>query len=266
MSTAEKILRIITNPTIALKHIWRRVPVGPFELRYRFDAFHKPSYAYGIYRAAKLAKALGKHRISVIEFGVSAGAGLLEMERISAEVENATGIIINVIGFDTGAGLTPPQDFRDMPYEWGIGQFKMDVDGLKRRLKKARLVLGDVRHTITEEMDNFVEAPIGFVSFDLDLYSSTKSAFQVFDGKELTMLPRVYSYFDDVYIADADCGDFTGELLAIKEFNDEHPHSKISKIRGLTQSWNLRSLWTEGMYVLHNFDHPLYNQNVHQHS
>ena len=39
MSLAEKILRIITNPTIALKHLWRRVPVGPFELRYRFDAF-----------------------------------------------------------------------------------------------------------------------------------------------------------------------------------------------------------------------------------
>ncbi len=263
MKLTEKILKIVTNPNIALKHIWRKVPIGSFELRSRFDAFDKPSYAYGIYRAAKLARALGIPKISVIEFGVSKGNGLLAMEKISKKVEKITRIKINVVGFDTGIGLTPPLDYRDMPYEWKVGEFKMDINHLKNKLKRARLVLGDVSQTIKKEMNNFMEAPIGFVSFDLDFYSSTKSAFKIFDGQDVMMLPRVYSYFDDVYSSESDCSDFTGELLAIREFNNEHLHAKISKCRGLTQSWNLRSSWTEGMYILHNFNHSLYNKNVH---
>jgi hypothetical protein len=184
MNFSEKILRSILNPGTVLKHVWRKFPVGSFELRMKFDAFHKPSYAYGVYRASMLAKKLGLKRISVIEFGVSRGYGLLALEEIAAEVENIFDITIDVIGFDTGAGLVPVVDYRDMPYEWETGEFRMDVDALKEKLKKARLVLGDVAHTIAQEMPSFEHSPIGFISFDLDLYTSTMSAFKILDGNE----------------------------------------------------------------------------------
>jgi hypothetical protein len=35
-----------------------------------------------------------------------------------------------------------------MPYLWEQGCYKMDIEALQRRLKRARLVLGDVRETV----------------------------------------------------------------------------------------------------------------------
>jgi len=56
--------------------------------------------------------------------------------------------------------------------------------------------------------------------------------------------------------------DFTGELLAIEEFNDNHENVKIAQIRGLRQSRSIPAAWNEGMYALHRFDHPQYNTHI----
>ena len=47
--------------------------------------------------------------ISVIEFGVAGGAGLLSLERTAELVEARTKVQRGVHGFDTGVGLPNPQ-------------------------------------------------------------------------------------------------------------------------------------------------------------
>ena len=54
-----------------------------------------------------------------------------------------------------------------------------------------QLVLGDVNETIGPFLASR-PAPVGFVSVDVDLYSSTMSALKLFDGEAAALLPRVY--------------------------------------------------------------------------
>lgn len=72
-----------------------------------------------------------------------------------------------------------------------------------------------------------LDAPIGFVVFDLDYYSSTKAAMQIFTGTPARYLPLVTIYVDDIYseLHNSSCG----ELLAIEEFNSEHEMRKIER-------------------------------------
>jgi len=255
-------LRFFIKPALGLKHLWRKFPVGSFSARMRFEAFYKPQYAYGMYRAAKLAVTLGCKDISVIEFGVASGQGLKNMEKIAAELEKIFDISIHVYGFDTGRGLPHiSNDYRDLPYLWREGEFPMDSDQLKKELKKARLILGNVNETV-HEFIRTNQHPIGFISFDLDLYSSTKSALAIFEEREARLLPRVYSYFDDVSAEMADSNEYAGELLAIKEFNALSSDRKISKLMGLDYHMPLRGSWIEGFYVMHDFKNPYYNSPV----
>lgn len=217
-----------------------------------------PQYQWGTLCAAGLAKALGYDRISVLEFGVAGGNGLLELERQAAAAEEASGVTIEVYGFDTGTGLTKPKDHRDLPQMWSEGFYGMDADRLRARLTRADLLLGPVASTVPE----FVArgpAPIGFVSFDLDLYSSTVDAFGVLRAKHEVLLPRVVCYFDDVI--GFSHGDYSGERLAISEFNGQHDVRKISQIYGLRYVLNLDQWWTQQMYMVHLFDHPRYGDD-----
>ena len=66
-------------------------------------------------------------------------------------------------------------DYRDCPYIWKPEYFTMDEDALRSKLTTAHLVIGDVAETIPATVEQM--APIGFVSFDLDYYSSTVAAF-----------------------------------------------------------------------------------------
>lgn len=92
----------------------------------------------------------------------------------------------------------------------------MDEDAPRERLRSARLIVGDVTDTVPTFIEEPV-APIGFISFDLDYYSSTMAAFRVFDGDLSRFLPRVVCYFDDMSNADALQCSLTGEVLAIQE-------------------------------------------------
>jgi hypothetical protein len=54
--------------------------------------------------------------------------------------------------------------------------YEMDRDALERRLKHAKLVIGDVRDTCATFLQEYQPAPIGCMFHDLDYYSSTRDA------------------------------------------------------------------------------------------
>jgi hypothetical protein len=119
-------------------------------------------------------------------------------------------------------------------YRWAEGEFWMDPGPLRARLKKARLILGDVRDTIGEVMGEPKLAPIGFVAFDLDYHSSTRDALIMFDADPRRLLPRIFCHVDDAIGDDWELHcEHVGELLAIREFNETHEHRKLAPIHGL---------------------------------
>jgi hypothetical protein len=215
-----------------------------------------PNYRWGTLCAAAVAQTLGYERMSVIEFGVAGGNGLVALEDCARQAQELSGVVIDTYGFDSGTGLPKPTDYRDLPQLWGEGNFSMDADRLRRRLTTARLHLGPVGETVPEFVASS-PAPIGFISFDLDLYSSTVDAFAVFEGALDLVMPRVVCYFDDIIAFSH--SDFTGERLAISEFNERHAARKISKIYGLRYVLDLEQWWTDMMYMAHFFEHPRYN-------
>lgn len=261
------LLRTLFNPQKALQSLWRRFPLGSLELRLQYDIFARPHYAYCVYQAAALAKRLGCPRVSVLEFGVAGGNGLLYLEEISKDVERQLDVSIDIYGFDTGAGLPNPIDYRDLPYLWKQGFFAMDLDRLKSRLTRAKLVLGDVKETVPTFLERLTSAPIGACFFDLDFYSSTAHALRVFAGSHDTHLPRAFCYFDDIISSDVGIlSEDVGQLLAIKEFNRDNPVGKITPIHGFRHTRAIPSRWNDQIYVFHDFEHPLYNQYIHEDS
>jgi hypothetical protein len=242
---------------------WVRFPFGPVNLRVDFDIWARPHYAYGTYQAARQAAALGLKSISVIEFGVAGGRGLLALESIAEEVARDRGIAISVFGFDAGEGMPEPSGYKDLPHVWEKGFYRMDVAGLKSRLKSAQLILGPVGRTVPEFCASTQVPPIGFVAFDLDYYSSTKEAFAIFRIPSEGRLPRVYCYFDDTISPETAChNEYVGELCAIREFNDQPGQQKLCPIHLLRNTRLHPAKWNDEMYVLHDFEHPLYCVNL----
>jgi hypothetical protein len=221
----------------------------------------RPHYIWGVLQGVALGKVLGMQRVSVLEFGVAGGAGLLALERTAATVEEMLGIGIDVYGFDTGAGLPKPQDYRDCPNIWlGEGQFPMEREQLEKRLQRASLKLGLIAETVPAFLKSS-PAPVAFVSVDVDLYSSTRDVLKLFEAHCDRLLPRVLCYFDD--IIGLTYSDFNGERLAISEFNSSHAMRKLSPLYGLkffVPAHQINSAWPELFYFLHIHDHPLYNE------
>src|ERR1035437_3414473 len=110
--------------------------------RYELGLVDRPHLAYGLKAAATEARKLGHKSMTAIEFGVGAGNGLLAMEEHAQVVGQLTGVSIAVVGFDTGSGLPEPVDYRDLPYVWEAGFYKMDVKLLTSRPRSAELLLG----------------------------------------------------------------------------------------------------------------------------
>jgi hypothetical protein len=245
------------------KRLFREGPeYWNFSERMQNGAFSRPNYAYGIWRAACEAKELGFSSISAIEFGVAGGNGLVAMEDVADAVTAETGVKVEIFGFDTGAGMPKPCDYRDLPHIWQEGIFAMDVVDLKKRLRRAQLVLGEVKDTVL----NFVgseKSPIGFIAFDLDYYSSTVDAFEIFSKPGSSRLPRVFCYFDDM-VGDhweSHC-EFFGEWLAIIEYNKLNGLKKIARINGLEYKFHHRAVWHDLIFVHHDFVHPLYCRHI----
>ena len=126
----------------------------------------------------------------------------------------------------------------------------MDVAGLKARLKpRTRLVLGPVAQSVQRFLDEN-QVTVGFVSFDLDYYSSTNSAFPLLTSSKRKILRRTPLYFDDIdfYFNH----EFAGELLAIDELNRSSGEIRIDRWRGVRKERPFpEAPWLEKMYVAH---------------
>jgi hypothetical protein len=222
----------------------------------------RPHYLWGSLLAAHTAKALGYPAFSAVEFGVAGGNGLLALERTASAAGKLLGVGAEVFGFDTGTGMPPPVDHRDVPWVIPEGAFELDEPALRARLTSAQLVLGPVAETVPEWLRS-KGAPLAFAAFDLDYYSSTVDAFAVFEANASRLVPRVVCYFDDVF--GLGWSEFAGERAAITDFNAAHQQRKIGKIHGLRYDLpeTQQSLaWHEQMYLAHLFDHPDYGTRV----
>jgi hypothetical protein len=220
----------------------------------------RPNYTWSVLHAASIAARTGRERISVLEFGVAGGNGLVALERAAEAAEAELRVGVDVYGFDTGGGLPPPLDERDAPFLMDEGDFPMDPELLRSRLSRAELVLGDVKETIQGFLDRS-PAEIGFISFDLDYYSSTLDALAILKVDHRHLMPRVLCYFDDTH--GYPWGDFNGARLAIREYNEgleEHRLAELHGLRYLLPASERASRWPEAMYVAHAFRHPAYSE------
>lgn len=219
-----------------------------------WDAAARPNYLAGVLAAADQAKAEGVAEICVYEFGVAGGNGLLALGDIAAEVEAATGIKVQAYGFDTGRGLPElTGDYRDHPDHWQFGDYPMDEDALRGRLRSnTTLVIGNIRDTLPAHLSQ-ATAPIGFAAVDVDTYSSSREVLRMFSASSRRMLRRVFLYFDDVDLMFNHR--FAGELLAIEEFNRASPCVKIDRWRNIAA---LRPFpeagWLKRMYIAHDLE------------
>jgi hypothetical protein len=124
---------------------------GTYRAKVDFDLIVKRQYAFPILYAADAAKRYGSKAVTIIEFGVASGAGLLNMCRIAERTHRATGIKFRVFGFDTGKGMPPAIDYRDLPESFQAGDFPMDPQRLRHALPDfAKLMLGDIADTLPE--------------------------------------------------------------------------------------------------------------------
>lgn len=253
---------MLANPSLIRQEMLRRSPKAPLSLRMEYDALVRNDYAYGMHHAALQARALGIERITAIEFGVFGGIGLRNMEQISWCIKQEVGVAFDLYGFDTESGMPPPVDHRDMGFIWAPGLFAPPKP-LREVLKRAKMVVGDIADTVSGFCAAHNPPPIGFMSIDVDYYSSTIATLKLLDESDRFFLPRVFVYLDDTIGDDHELhGDHTGELAAVHDFNAAHPMRKISRINGLRWKRRFPSAWNDQMFVAHLFDHPRYNEYI----
>lgn len=231
---------------------------GGFRRKVDFDLVLRPQYAFPILRAADLAREWGYRRLTLLEFGVASGAGLLNICSIARSVTEITGIEFRIVGFDTGTGMPAPLDYRDLPEIYAAGDYPMDVARLRASLpENCELILGPIAETVPDFLTTVdAGSPIGFASIDVDYYSSAKDALTVFTGAPDKYLPLVPVYLDDV--GDITVNPWVGEWRAVNEFNEEHDLRKFAP-------WNMlrarrickNAKWIEHIFGLHVHDHEI---------
>ena len=230
---------------------------GGFRSKVAFDLVVRQQYAFPILYAADLAAQNGKRAVTLLEFGVASGAGLLNMCQIANAVTKTTGIEFRIFGFDTGRGMPPAIDYRDLPEKFQEGDFPMDLESLSKSLPPfAKLIIGDIAETVPSFLEKLsADAPIGFISVDVDYYSSAKQVLQILTGPPQSYLPIVTTYLDD--IGPPGSNPWTGELLAVREFNDENEMRKIAPFTLLrSQRIFKNTQWIDRMFAAHIHDHP----------
>ena len=229
---------------------------GTYRAKIDFDLIIRPHHAFALLKAADYAKRIGISRLTVLEFGVANGAGLVNLCKIGKQITRITGITFQFVGFDLGTGLPPPIDYRDHPEHYRAGDYPMvDRDALLRSLPpNAEVRFGDLKETVPQFVASR-PSPIGFISIDVDYYWSTVDALKVLDGPAAMYLPITLLYADDTVFEDH--SDYAGELLAISEFNAAHKLRKITRFNMLRQRRIFqRAIWIDQMFTVHVFDHP----------
>lgn len=154
--------------------------------------------------------------------------------------------------------MPSPVDYRDHPDLYLKGDFPMMFDILRENLpNNAKLVIGNVKETISSQLDLIdMDSPIGFISFDLDYYSSTKDALSILRDKDpLKYLPTIAVYLDDISLIPHN--EYAGALLAVEEFNKESALRKICVPHFLEKERIFKNpRWIKQMRYVHIMDHP----------
>ena len=232
---------------------------GSYRTKIAFDLIPRQHYAYGVFRAAELAANSGLKAVTIVEFGVAEGTGLMNLCKISRKVSAITEIEFEIVGFDSGVGMPPPQDYRDHPDLYQEGDFRMiDQERLKKALpSNARIIIGQLKDTVpafTESLSP--KCPLGFVVLDVDYYSSASVALELLshpDPTKYLSLPAIY--VDN--ILDPRHNDWCGELLAVREFNSSQPVRKLARDTFLRSRRVFKNaVWLDQIFLLHVLDHP----------
>jgi hypothetical protein len=245
----------------AMLRVYRRFFELPLQTEVALNWAARPSYAYCTYHAADLARRLGIPKISVIEFGVAGGNGLVFLRDFAARVQKALGVEIEVYGFDTGAGLPEVTALEDLPYWFRPSQYRMDVAALQSKLYPAKLVLGNVADTVSGFCAQHNPAPIGAIFNDLDLYTSTRDSLKLFEQDPSRFLPRVFMYLDDVIGSELEMySECNGQLLAISEFNRQQQAVHIGRNQNLLARND--ASYRYQIYYVHFLEHPNYRQYI----
>jgi hypothetical protein len=230
---------------------------GNYRMRIACDLVVRQQYAFSLLKTAELAMAQGLKSVTVIEFGVAAGAGLVNICDICRNITKLTGIDFQIFGFDSGVGMPPPRDHRDHPEVFSEGSFPLiDRSALMRALPhNAKLILGDIQETLPDFMAGLsASSPVGFVVIDVDYYWSAKECLKVFLGAADNYLPWTLVYLDDIGFESSN--PWAGELLAVREFNEENEMRKIHLFEGLRHKRLFKhTSWFDQVYLLHVLDH-----------
>jgi hypothetical protein len=130
----------------------------------------------------------------------------------------------------------------------------LDETSLRSRLSsRTSLILGDVARTVGPFVNNIQKYPLGFVAFDLDYYTATACALDIFRSTNRNMLAHVPLYFDDISFFGASA--YAGELLAIKEFNSEQGMVKIDPWPALRFNRPFQERrWLTKMYIANDME------------
>lgn len=242
---------------------------GDITKKIDYDLVPRQPYAFGLNEAFKLFAAergrLPQSRLVLIEFGVASGAGLLNMCKIAARLSRHYEVDYQVIGFDTGAGMPIPVDYRDHPEKYLDGDFEPhNTEALLRSLPStASIKYGPIAATVGDLSSDLTDRDIiGFVSIDVDYWSSANDCMKLFDDPRLSFLPRTPLYLDDVN--NVDHHPFAGELLSISEFNASHTDAKVSKMNRL-RNWRVfkNALWLDQMYWYLDLKHAFFTREYH---
>lgn len=234
---------------------------GSLRSKIYFDLLPRQGNAFALLSAADQARAQGLSRVTVIEFGVANGAGLLNLASLATRVTEETGIDFSIVGFDGGTGMPPPRDYRDHPEFYREGDFPMQhSDELRRRLPaNADLIVGEIDETLTAFVDRLTPAsPIAFVVLDVDYYWSAVTCLEALTGDPELYLPTTILHLDDISFPAHNR--WQGELLAVEEFNECQEMRKITPYNFLRASRLFkRPMWIDQLYTLHVLDHPIRN-------
>jgi hypothetical protein len=251
-------LERLTEPVhLNLLSVWVAI-FGSFTQRVGFDLILRQHNAFAILNAAQRARAQGVRKITIVEFGVAAGAGLLNMCNIAERTAKETGVEIFVVGFDTGSGMPQAMGYRDHPEMYQEGDFPMDFTALKAKLpSNCELILGQLKDTIPSFIETRLneESPIAYVVVDVDYYSSSIVALKILSARPEFYLPLTLIFLDD--IAEDHHNPYAGELLAISEYNRSEEFRKICRHDFLECRRVFRNAsWLKQIYYLHVMDHP----------
>lgn len=231
---------------------------GSLRSKIYFDLLPRQANAFSLLTAADQARARGLSRVTVIEFGVANGAGLLNLSSLASLVTEETGVEFSIVGFDSGTGMPPPRDYRDHPEFYREGDFPMQSpDELRKNLPaNVNLIVGEIAETLPTFVDDLTSvAPVAYVAVDVDYYWSTVSCLELFAGDPELYLPTTILYLDDIQFPGHNR--WQGELLAVDEFNERHEMRKITPYNFLRASRLFkRPIWIDLMYTLHVLDHP----------